>query len=73
MNARHVVYTHEVPFVRAIWPATADALVAVLGELRLALDAGRLGPNLAGRAYALEQFDEATLMDRLISLVQDAA
>jgi len=70
LNARHVVYTEVVPFVRRIWPVTAEALVAVLEELHDAHGAGRLGPNLVGRAYALEEFDDEKLADHLTALVR---
>jgi len=70
LNARHVIYTQDVPFVRRIWPATADALVTVLDELQGEQAAGRLRPNVAGRAYALREFDAETLADKLASLVR---
>jgi Glycosyl transferases group 1 len=70
LNARHVVYTHEVPFVRRVWPATPEALLAVLEELRDAHVAGRMSPNLAGRDYALNEFDGAKLVDHLMALVR---
>jgi hypothetical protein len=69
LNARHVIYTHEVPFVRKVWPATAEALVAALGELQDAQVEGRLAPNHAGRAYALEEFDDEKLMQDLLALL----
>jgi hypothetical protein len=70
LNARHVICTHEIPFTRRIWPVTAEALTAALAELRDAHASGGLDPNLAGRSYALEEFDEAKLMDRLIALIR---
>jgi glycosyltransferase involved in cell wall biosynthesis len=70
LNARHVVYTEEVPFVCRLWPVSAEALVAVLEELLAAHDAGRLDPNLAGRAYALEEFDDEKLADNLTALIR---
>lgn len=73
LNARHVIYTEDVPFVRRVWPVTADALATVLEELREARVAGRLGPNDAGRAFALKEFDEAKLADQLTALVRDRA
>jgi len=70
LNARHVIYTHEVPFVRRVWPATAEALVVALRELQDAHAEGRLAPNLSGRTYALEEFDEDTLVERLLALLR---
>jgi hypothetical protein len=70
LNARHVVYTHEVPFVRKIWPATPEALVGALAALRDEHAAGRLGANLAGRAHALEEFNEARLAGNLAALLR---
>lgn len=69
-NARHVIYTYEVPFVHRLCPVTADGLVDALGELRAAHAEGRLGLNLAGRAYALEEFDEERVANRLAALVR---
>jgi hypothetical protein len=73
LNARHVLYTHEVPFVRTVWPATPETLVAALAALRDDHVAERLEPNLAGRAYALEAFDEARLAGQLAALVRERA
>ncbi len=70
-NARHVIYTQEVPFVRRLSPVTADALATALANIR---DAGAFGSpelNTAGRAYALDAFDEARLIERLAKLVRD--
>jgi hypothetical protein len=73
IHARHVVYTHELPFVRTVCPPTPDALVAELAALREDHVAGRLVANLAGRAYAMEAFDEARLTRELIALVRERA
>jgi hypothetical protein len=73
LNARHVVYTHEVPFVRTVSPATPEALVTELAALRDAHLAGRLQPNLAGREYALVEFDEARLADHLAAVLRSRA
>lgn len=70
LYARYVVYTQKVPFVRTIWPATAEALVSALRELQGAHAAGQLGPNLDGRAYALDEFEPRKLADRLMALVR---
>jgi Glycosyl transferases group 1 len=70
LNARHVVYTYEVPFVRRVWPVTADSLEAALVGFRDAHRAGQLSPNLAGRDYALEEFDEAKLVNDLAALLR---
>lgn len=67
LNARHVIYTHEVPFVRTVSPPSTENLAEALAELLDAHASGRLGPNLAGRAYALEEFNEAALVGRLIA------
>jgi hypothetical protein len=73
LHARHVVYTYEVPFAHRVWPATAETLVTALTELREAHVAGRLQPNLDGRKYALDEFDEDKLMDRLTALMRALA
>jgi hypothetical protein len=69
-NARHVVYTQDVPFVRRLSPVTAETLVAALAELRDAHASGYLGPNSAGRAYALDAFDETRLIEHLAALIR---
>jgi hypothetical protein len=73
LHARHVIYTHDVPFVRTIWPATADALVDALGDLEDAHRAGELAPNLAGRSYAIGEFDETREANHLAALVRERA
>jgi Glycosyl transferases group 1 len=73
LSARHVVYIHDVPFVRTISPVTPEDLLAVLAELRDSHLTGRLGANLAGRAYALEEFDEAKLAANVTALVKERA
>jgi hypothetical protein len=69
-NARHVVYSYDVPFVRRVWPVTSDGLVDALGEFYAAHLEGRLSLNLAGRAYALEEFDEGRVANGLAALVR---
>jgi hypothetical protein len=73
LNARHVIYTHAVPFVRQIRPATPEALAAELTSLRDAHLAGKLQPNLEGREYALVEFDEARQADHLASVLRSRA
>jgi hypothetical protein len=73
LNARHVVYTHEVPHVRRLPAMTPEALVEVLQELREAHAAGTLAANDAGRTYALATFDEARLVADLVELLRGAA
>jgi hypothetical protein len=70
LHARHVIYTHDVPFVHLIEPATTETLVAALAELRAEAVAGRLELNLAGRDYAITTFDRAALVGRLIDLIR---
>jgi hypothetical protein len=72
LNARHVVYTHEVPFVRTIAPATADNLFEALEAFRVQNDEGRLEPNLEGRDYAAATFDEKTLVNGLLAQLRSA-
>jgi hypothetical protein len=69
LYARHVVYTYPVPSCLQVWPVTAEALVAVLGNLRDAHAKGALEPNTVGRAYAVKEFDEAALVHRVRSLI----
>jgi hypothetical protein len=73
LHAREIVYTYDVPHVRRIWPVTANALTDALAELRDAHLAGRLEPNLAGRAYALEAFDEVRLVGELATALRSRA
>jgi hypothetical protein len=73
LNARHVLYTQEIPCVRRIWPPTPEALVAEVAALRDAHVAGRLEPNLAGRAYALVEFDEVRLAHHLAEVLRSRA
>ncbi len=70
LNARHVIYTHEVPFVRTVSPPSAENLAEALAELRDAHATGRLSPNLAGREYAVEEFGEARLVGRLVDVLR---
>ncbi len=70
LNARHVIYTHEVPFVRTVSPPSPENLAAALAELEDAHSTGRLTPNLAGRSYALEEFNEARLVAHLMAVVR---
>jgi len=72
LNARHVIYNHDVPFVHRIEPSTTEMLVEALNGLRAAAAAGRLEPNLAGRAYALEEFAQDRLVGRLMALLRSA-
>jgi hypothetical protein len=70
LHARHVIYTHDVPFVQALSVVTADALVAHLSELLSQHRDGRLGLNIDGRAYALREFDEHRVALHLAALVR---
>jgi Glycosyl transferases group 1 len=72
LNARYVVYTHEVPFVRTIAPATGDKLFEALDAFRAEASAGRLGPNLEGRDYAAATFEEKALVDGLMTHLRSA-
>jgi glycosyltransferase involved in cell wall biosynthesis len=69
-NARHIVYSYDVPFVRRVSPVTADGLVEALGDFRTAHIEGRLRANLDGRAYALEEFDERRVANALAALLR---
>jgi hypothetical protein len=73
LNARHVVYTHDVPYVHAVSPPTAEVVLGVLNELHEAHSEGVLGLNIGGREWAMDQFDEGTLVDRLRALIRDRA
>lgn len=72
LNARHVIYTHELPFVRTIAPATGDTLFEAIDALRAEASAGRLGPNVEGRDYAAATFDEKKLVDGLLAKLRGA-
>lgn len=70
LHARHVIYSHEVPFVRRLDPVTAAGLTAELTSLRDAHLEGSLDLNLDGRAFALETFSEKHLTERLAALIR---
>jgi hypothetical protein len=72
LNARHVIYTHDIPFVQKIAPATADNLFDALDAFRAAASEGRLGPNLEGREYAASTFEEKALTDGLRTWLRTA-
>ncbi|MGZ8502173.1 MAG: hypothetical protein ACXWW6_04900 [Candidatus Limnocylindrales bacterium] len=69
-NARHVIHSYDVPFARQLRPRTPEGLVDALEEFRAAHVEGRLGPNLAGRAWALEEFDEKRVTNALAALLR---
>jgi hypothetical protein len=73
MHARHVVYTYDVPFTTRVDPESPDALAAALDSLEGRHRRGELVLNTAGRDYAIEAFDQATLTARLRALVQALA
>jgi hypothetical protein len=70
LHGRYVIYIHEFPFVRQIDPVAPEALVSAIREFSDAHAAGHLGPNLAGREFALEEFNEPQLVERLKSLLR---
>lgn len=70
LNARHVIYTHDMPGCRQVWPVTADALVAEIGLRYRSHVEGQLAPNEEGRAYAIREFSEAAMLDRLRTVVR---
>ena len=72
LNARYVVYTHEVPFVRTIATPTGDDLFTALDGFRAEAAAGRLGPNLEGRDYAAATFKEEALVEGLMDHLRSA-
>ncbi|MGH2465037.1 MAG: glycosyltransferase [Candidatus Limnocylindrales bacterium] len=73
LNARHVIYTHDVPGCRSVWPVTDDSLVAEIGDCFKRHNEGQLATNAEGRAYAIREFSEAALVDRLRSVVREFA
>lgn len=73
LNARHVIYTYDVPFVRKIAPVTPETLAAEIASFRDAHLAGRLEPNVEGREYALVEFDEAREAEHLASILRGRA
>ena len=72
LYGRHVLSTYELPFVHAVRPLTADALVEALAEMHRAHRAGRLGLNLEGRAHALEVYDEHRIVGQMAALIRSA-
>jgi hypothetical protein len=73
MNARHILYTQTVPFVRKVWPVSVQSLEANLIELHDAHADGRLVPNDGGRAYALDTFNLANLARHLQTHIRATA
>jgi hypothetical protein len=73
LHGRYAVYTHEVPHMLHVDRTSVQDLVRILGDLRDRQDAGQLGPNVAGRAYAMKEFEEQRLMSHLISLLRTHA
>ena len=70
LNARHVIYTHAVPFVQLVSPVTDDALTAAIGSVFAAHLEGVLIANTAGRDYAVEAFDPVRLGNELRALLR---
>lgn len=68
--ARHVVYTYRLPHTNFVPYGDTEALARVLGELWQAHQAGGLGLNAEGRAYALEAFDETKTGGALIAYLE---
>lgn len=62
LNARHVIYSYQVPHVRHLKTRTGEALANEIGTMLAAHRTGGLRLNLAGRAYAMEHFTEARLV-----------
>ena len=73
LHARHVVYTYPVPHTTTVANDSLDDVVGVLEVLRDRHAAGNLQPNLPGRDYALDTFNEERLTTRLRSLVRSWA
>ncbi|MEO8462858.1 MAG: hypothetical protein ABI555_06580 [Chloroflexota bacterium] len=69
-NARHVVYTYDVPFVCRVQPVTPETVADAVATYHEAHAAGRLGLNLAGRAYALQEYDEVKRAERVLTLLR---
>ena len=70
MNARHVIYTHDLPHVTRLDPVTVPGLVAELVRLRDSHRRGSLELNLEGRAFARAAYDEAHLAQRLMAHIR---
>ncbi len=68
---RHVVYTYPLPTCRQVTPDSPTAIVDAISELRDMQSAGTLAPNVEGRTYALEEFDEVRIAERLQSLLKE--
>jgi hypothetical protein len=59
VHARHVIYTYPVPFTEQVGFGDTPALVGLLAGLMRANENGGLTLNMAGREYALAEFDAA--------------
>ena len=70
LHGRYAVYTHEVPHVFQVAHTSVSDLTGILGSLRDRHLAGLLGPNEAGREYAVIEFAEDRLAARLASLLR---
>ena len=70
MNARHVIYTHDLLHVTRLDPVTVAGLVAELVRLRDAHRRGSLDLNLEGRAFARSAYDEQHLAEHLAAQIR---
>jgi hypothetical protein len=70
LHARHVIYSHHLPFVHGLSPVTVEGLVEELARLRDAHLRGGLELNLGGRWYARAAYDETRLAERLVAQIR---
>lgn len=71
---RYVVYSFEWPHTIRVASGDSDGLIAALGVLRERHEQGLLAPNVAGQAFAREDWDQdkraAALRDALTAMVR---
>jgi hypothetical protein len=72
LNARHCVYTNELPHVRTVRGDDVGEIVEALDGFRRQHEAGTLAANTAGRAYIGETFQETALGRHLVERLEEA-
>lgn len=68
---RHVVYNYMVPYTRYVKYGDTDALIRVLSEYEQLHRRGELGLNKDGMEFAIREWSEARLVNRLEAVLLD--
>jgi len=69
--ARHVIYCYPVPHVYTVAFGDTVTLIATIRALHGTAINGGLAPNLAGREYALREFDIAPHYRKMIEILRE--